>query len=154
MKQLTARPTTYKGVDMRSRLEAGFAQWLDGMRWTWAYEPECFASENGQWLPDFRVDIPCVSADVGSGQTVYIEVKPATFTLHDLADLRPRILGLYASKPNDDVAAVLAQEGHNPLIITPDGDEPLDWTWTGLWPIDARRVEGPWQGEWWKGVAA
>lgn len=52
---LRARPTTYKGVKMRSRLEAGYAQWLDRWDFTWEYEPECFASERWQYLPDFLV---------------------------------------------------------------------------------------------------
>lgn len=51
-----ARPTTYKGIRMRSRLEAEFAAALD--TWpdmTWEYEPMCFASPAGQYLPDFLV---------------------------------------------------------------------------------------------------
>lgn len=29
---------------------------LDRQGWEWAYEPDCFAGEGGQWLPDFRVE--------------------------------------------------------------------------------------------------
>lgn len=151
---IPARPTSYKGVTMRSRLEAGFAMWLDTMRWEWEYEPECFAYEGGQWLPDFRVDIPCVSSMGQLRSPVYVEVKPATLTIPDSIALRPRMAAVYATHP--DCAAVLVREGTNPEIVHPDdlSTEPLDWTWTGLWPIDARRVEGPWPHEWWKGVAA
>jgi hypothetical protein len=50
---MKARPTIYKGVRMRSRLEALFAASIEGLC-TWEYEPECFADEHGQYLPDFR----------------------------------------------------------------------------------------------------
>jgi hypothetical protein len=62
-----ARPTLYKGIRMRSRLEADFAAWLDREGEPWEYEPECFASPAGQWLPDFRI---------GSWR-VLTELKPA-----------------------------------------------------------------------------
>lgn len=41
---------------MRSRLEASFAEWLDGdSSHVWQYESQCFASKDGQYLPDFHV---------------------------------------------------------------------------------------------------
>jgi len=46
-----AIPTTYKGVNFRSRLEARWAAFFDRARWTWAYEPLEFAG----WIPDFAV---------------------------------------------------------------------------------------------------
>lgn len=162
MTTLQARPTRYKGVEMRSRLEAGFAMWLDQMGWEWEYEPECFASELGQWLPDFRIDIPCVPSTIARLSPVYVEVKPESYAVHpdrgtrdgvQLHELAQRMSSLYETHPT--AAAVLVQEGTAPGIILPDGTgEPLDWTWTGLWAIDARRVDGPWPHEWWKGVAA
>lgn len=74
MQMIKARPTTYKGIQMRSRLEAHFAAMLDG--WpnvTWEYEPTCFAGPNNQWLPDFRVTR---SDEDDYPGTEYIEVKP------------------------------------------------------------------------------
>lgn len=64
-----ARPTTYNGIQMRSRLEAAAAANLDreGVRWT--YEPRCFASGSTQYLPDFEVSYPAEWAG-------YLEVKP------------------------------------------------------------------------------
>lgn len=50
-----ARPTKYRGIQMRSRLEASIAQWLDAEGVDWTYEPEAFASEEGQYLPDFEL---------------------------------------------------------------------------------------------------
>lgn len=70
---LTARPTTYKGVQMRSRLEARYAQWLDSVNIDWKYEPQCFASERGQYLPDF--ELPYVRV-MGAQRRVFVEVKP------------------------------------------------------------------------------
>jgi hypothetical protein len=55
---------------MRSRLEADFAQFLD--TWSnpgdWAYEPQCFAGQSGQYLPDFGIGEPPAAQ--------YVEVKP------------------------------------------------------------------------------
>jgi hypothetical protein len=71
---IKARPTTYRGILMRSRLEAYFAAMLDG--WpnaTWEYEPECFAGPSNQWLPDFRV----IHREDGCDDVLeYVEVKP------------------------------------------------------------------------------
>lgn len=83
---IKARPTVYKGVKMRSRLEADFAQrYLEvecespirrrpppHSTGTWAYEPQCFASAAGQYLPDFGVSWP-------KGLSDYYEVKPRAY---------------------------------------------------------------------------
>jgi hypothetical protein len=50
---IPARPTIYKGTQMRSRLEADYAGFLDRVGADWSYEPTCFAGPSGQWLPDF-----------------------------------------------------------------------------------------------------
>jgi hypothetical protein len=66
--EIKARPTLYRGIQMRSRLEADYAAHLDVKHpGNWEYEPECFAGPAGQWLPDFRVN-----------GTVLQEVKPAS----------------------------------------------------------------------------
>lgn len=64
--RIPARPTTYKGIQMRSRLEADYASALDRDGEAWEYEPTCFGGPDGQWLPDFRV------GQLGT----YVEVKP------------------------------------------------------------------------------
>lgn len=53
MSEFKARPTIYKGIHMRSRLEAGFAGWLDRSNIEWEYEPFAVGDEHGQYLPDF-----------------------------------------------------------------------------------------------------
>lgn len=67
---IKARPTTYKGIQMRSRLEAAWAAHFDKHGWTWEYEPMCFADESGQYLPDFAVR---TSPDMNP---TYVEIKP------------------------------------------------------------------------------
>lgn len=73
-----ARPTTYRGIPMRSRLEARFAATLDefvaavnvdGGDVRWEYEPRAFANERGQYLPDFAI-----YTEVGTNW--FIEVRP------------------------------------------------------------------------------
>jgi hypothetical protein len=68
--QIKARPTLYKGIRMRSRLEADYAAALDRMGYDWKYEPVCFGGEAGQWLPDFLI--------IKDGDKVFVEVKPVS----------------------------------------------------------------------------
>lgn len=48
-----ALPTTYAGIEFRSRLEARWALFFDELGITWAYEPEGFELPSGNYLPDF-----------------------------------------------------------------------------------------------------
>lgn len=74
---IPARPTVYKGIQMRSRLEADYASALDRDGETWEYEPTCFAGPDGQWLPDFRIGY----------DGIYVEVKPAYLIARDTSDI-------------------------------------------------------------------
>lgn len=67
-------PTTYKGVEFRSRLEARWAAFFDQMRWPWIFEP----IDLDGWFPDFllRTRMP---------PNVLVEVKPFT-TLREFED--------------------------------------------------------------------
>jgi hypothetical protein len=65
---LRARPTVYKGIEMRSRLEAEWAASFDEMGWPWEYEPCAYADERGRYLPDFRLR-------EDDGRVTFIEVK-------------------------------------------------------------------------------
>ncbi len=76
---LKARPTTYKGIRMRSRLEALFAAHLDSRHKTWQYEPRAYGNEHGQYLPDFQLG------------SAYIEIKPETAD-HDAALERMHVI--------------------------------------------------------------
>lgn len=64
------RPTTYKGIEMRSRLEAKVAAWFDHTGRDWEYEPRAFADERGQYLPDFVIQY-----DKPRPHTTYLEIK-------------------------------------------------------------------------------
>jgi hypothetical protein len=70
---MKGRPTLYKGIQMRSRLEADYAGALDRDSASWEYEPTCFAADGVQWLPDFRITYASAP-----GLARYVEVKPAT----------------------------------------------------------------------------
>jgi hypothetical protein len=67
---MAAIPTTYRGVNFRSRLEARWAVFFDALGWDWQYEP---VDLNG-WIPDFFIPTK-------SGINLAIEVKPIFF--HD-----------------------------------------------------------------------
>lgn len=75
---------------MRSRLEASFAQWLDDQSAEWLYEEQCYASKDGQYLPDF---------DVYFGwrdEREFCEVKPENA---DFAEALQRMHVILASEP-------------------------------------------------------
>jgi hypothetical protein len=52
-----AVPTSYAGVQFRSKLEADWAAYFDFESIQWSYEPEAFELPNGaKYLPDFYLD--------------------------------------------------------------------------------------------------
>ena len=62
---IAAKPTRYKGVNFRSRLEARWAAFFDVREWRWEYEP---AVEFFNWIPDFVISFPeC---------PLFVEIKP------------------------------------------------------------------------------
>jgi hypothetical protein len=88
-----ARLTIYRGIQMRSRLEAHVARWLDthpNFR-PWEYEPVCFAGVVGQYLPDFVIHHPTFDS--------YIEVKPLIVREEELEDAMRRMPVIWESKP-------------------------------------------------------
>lgn len=153
--KLQARPTTYKGVLMRSRLEAGFAQWLDQWSIEWEYEPACFADETGQYLPDFRLDnVRCAWEETRF--PVYVEVKPKPFDLVEFAQLARRMQIVHSTDPS--ALLVLVTPGHTPTLIPCRGVSGLTprAAWTTM-PDDTLGLAllipddlHPWVGEWWQ----
>lgn len=169
-----ARPTTYKGIKMRSRLEAGYAAWLDHRSWAWSYEPQAFGNDEGQYLPDFRV------ADVRNlwnhhEAPAYIEVKPSLAGL-DLGYLARRMSVIWDSEPeahllvqapppHESMKIQAGRAGLSPLGAVLDASayvfslvraEPNRWmalTWIATdtptlgipLPVDM----GPWAGDYW-----
>jgi hypothetical protein len=63
------RATKYKGVQMKSRLEARWAMFFDALGVSWKYEPDLFLLPSGKYLPDFRLQW-------ASGHALWVEVKP------------------------------------------------------------------------------
>ena len=71
---IAARPTTYRGIRMRSRLEARFAADLDATGGVeWIYEPRAYANAHGQYLPDFQV---LTYDGTPMTQGLFFEVRP------------------------------------------------------------------------------
>jgi hypothetical protein len=99
-----SRSTLYKGIQMRSRLEADFARWLDLGGRPWRYEPQCFADERGQYLPDFE---QCLSDDV----RLYIEVKPANFPDDQIEPLLKQMTIIWSSQPDACLQLILWSYG-------------------------------------------
>ncbi len=51
------KPTSYRGILFRSRLEARWAVFFDALDIGWEYEPETFELDDGhQYTPDFRIN--------------------------------------------------------------------------------------------------
>ena len=141
---IQARPTLYKGIRMRSRLEADYAAYLDREGWQWEYEPECFASPDGQWLPDFRL-----RWGPHGGET-FVELKPAGRLDADYMDGSvdkhlTRMTIAWASKPEAHLALVYWRyEGSAAMEIISDGQR-MPWLarggslpllWTGMGQYD------------------
>lgn len=120
---IQARPTTYKGIQMRSRLEALFAQTVldsDYPGCGWTYEPRCFASETGQYLPDFH-------CTVSAGST-YMEVKPPGADASAALELMHIIL---ASEPDARLFVAVSDGGY------PEPQWDLSTTCTPMAPCEA-----------------
>lgn len=90
----TGRATVYRGITMRSRLEAGFAQWLDNHDWRWTYDPRTYASPLGQYLPDFEV------WSDRDPEHIFIEVRPADINVIEIATTLKRMHIIRASVPD------------------------------------------------------
>lgn len=93
---IQARPTVYRGIAMRSRLEASYAQWLDEIGVLWRYEPNAYAGLGGQYLPDFIVSSPPGDRGRAAGMDV-IEVRPTLETAWLALD---RIVVVWESRPD------------------------------------------------------
>jgi predicted nuclease of restriction endonuclease-like RecB superfamily len=112
---LKARPTTYKGIRMRSRTEAAYAARLDAAGLSWEYEPRCFANERAQYLPDFRV--------TDRGCTVYIEVK-GVLPLAEVEAVQRRMETILDSEPTAMLVLVITSSG---VSYHQHPDEPGEW---------------------------
>lgn len=103
-----ARPTVYRGIHMRSRLEARWAAYLDGNpSWRgWEYEPRAYADQSGQWLPDFVVAIDA-AIEGREDHPWFFEVKP---TREMARAAQSTIRRVFASEPEAWALAVWPHE--------------------------------------------
>ncbi len=132
------RPTVYRGIEMRSRLEALVAGYLDEHGFKWDYEPVCFAGRMGQYLPDFRIQ--------QSGQpNVFVEVKPKPRNLTELMrEQVPRMSVIWESEPGARLIIALCTGYPTPHILPVTGD-PASQVFR--WNLDD--LEEAIRGEWW-----
>jgi hypothetical protein len=74
---IKAKPTVYKGVSFRSRLEARAAAAFDRQRWAWRYEYDTYQAGGTGYVPDFYIVEP------DSGLDYWVEVKPNQAAVDD-----------------------------------------------------------------------
>lgn len=142
MSTTPARPTVYNGIRMRSRLEAYAAQAFDRAGQPWEYEPRCFASEDGQYLPDFFLPMsPRRQSDNGPPLPTgdYVEIKPASFYHRHLDalgrgvdPLQVRMRVIYASDPRAALILWFPELGE---AFVSGWWEPTEWYHQGPWRI-------------------
>ena len=92
-----ARRTLYRGIQMRSRLEARAAQFIDSIpNARWAYEPSAYADRHGQYLPDFELAGVLPSP-------LFIEVR-GILAPQDVPALHLRMQIIWSSRPEAALA--------------------------------------------------
>lgn len=108
MNHIPARRTFYRGVLMRSRLEARFAGFLDGIDQPFLYEPWAYASGGQDYLGDFLLPhVFSPFSDPGDGwgfQSLVIEVKGPEPTPTELAAIQERMFLVRDSEPYAQLA--------------------------------------------------
>lgn len=164
MTEFKARPTVYKGTQMRSRLEAGYAAWLDKNGFRWEYEPCAFATEDGQYLPDFRLhEVRLLSPPVGT-RTVYVEVKHESYDwgTADADRLLRSMCVILHSEPDAILITVQPVAPYASLgVVATDPSTGEPRTGAGMWVLADRDgppglawplwgESAPWYGEYWK----
>lgn len=120
-------PTTYQGVQFRSRTEARWAAFFDAIKLPWQYEPEGFERDGMRYLPDFW--LPRILNRGRDQGGCFFEVKPAAPTADELTKARMIAYGtgkfvvLAASSP-----ITAADEHLHEIVRMPD----QDWEDEGL----------------------
>jgi hypothetical protein len=132
------RITVYRGIEMRSRLEALAAPYLDRYEFAWQYEPICFGGMGGQYLPDFRV-LRSEKANV------YLEVKPKPEKLEITARQQmQRMSVIWESEPDARLIIVLVTGYPDPHFLPLTGDPE-----TGVFRWNLDELYEAIQGSWW-----
>lgn len=94
-----SRPTIYRGIEFRSRLEVRFAQHLDELGETWAYEPRVYGPKGRGYLPDFEI--------LASARPTFIEVKP---TVAEAEEAQAKVAVIWETVP-EALILIAAAEG-------------------------------------------
>lgn len=144
-RRFTPRPTTYNGTPMRSRIEAKYARWLDEHNMRWEYEPQCFASARGQYLPDFLIHDVNI---LGTPRRLYVELKPVPSAI--TRDVRNKAAIIWDSEPD----AFIAFESTNCLVevhMPPDvAHAALMMQWARTAPDWDITLVAPLDLSWWR----
>lgn len=137
MYEIAAIPTTYRGVQFRSRLEAKWASFFDHLGIHWEYEP---LDLNG-WIPDFAIVLP-----KNTKQITLIEVKPLEFIAPTQATIDKISRALKIPDYHSDnlgFLLYLAFERYVPVIV---GAWPAIYGLHCCWgnPVDETRIGLGW----------
>lgn len=117
---IAAKPTMYRGIMFRSKLEATWARYFDVMQWQWEYEPFYV---NG-WFPDFVLK---------GVKDLLVEVKP--FICMDEFRDSGQLLKMHSG--------IKTKYGTTPPEILLLGNQPM-WN-SYLWQEEVRK--NPWKRE-------
>jgi len=108
-----AIPTTYAGVNFRSRLEAKWAAMFDLLGWRWEYEPE----DLHMYIPDFVLYFD---------RPLLVEVKPVS-SVEDFAEMAPERAKIQQSGWDGEAIIVGSRIWDRPCG---DGFYQLGWIWS------------------------
>ena len=110
-------PTVYKGVQMRSRLEATWAAFFDLMGWQWSYEP----IDLDGWTPNFALELdwadqwPHLSPDARGGRD-YAAFTQSPKECKKISELLTRAQLIYSDPVRDNEKAHKLEEQARTLI--------------------------------------
>jgi hypothetical protein len=131
METITAIPTTYNGVQLRSRMEAQCAFLFDRLGWNWEYETYSIMLPNGVsftpdfWLPEIDVVVECRGYESWKGRRQIqglaslvqraggFEVPSKRWYVNDFLVVGPRDIARYSSSPTSEENEL---SGHPPII--------------------------------------
>lgn len=136
---IKALPTTYNGVQFRSRTEARWAAYFDLMGVEWRYEDEAYELPSGGYLPDFYLPKHDVYAEVKGDGGFDLDAIRKVFELSKHS--RKRVL-LLDGPPADTTYILIA--GATWFDEEQAGD---DWVCSG--EIDGNDKGGTLQTIWW-----
>lgn len=119
---ITAIPTTYRGIEFRSRLEAKWAIMFDLLDWEWEYEP----IDLDGYIPDFHINF--------DRQNFFIEIKPAM----RIEELQPAM---------DKATQALGEQRYETILVLGGSIGRARWGSAGHieWGLDALMRQYCWQ---------